>query len=125
MRIDKKHSKDSQRKGVILLSRRFQRRIENFVCEHCNEKVTGDGYTDHCPRCLWSKHVDTNPGDRKAGCRGLMEPIEIEPHRNGYRILYRCLRCGYTHRNKTSDQDDFSAILAISKKTGGGQIGKA
>jgi Zn finger protein HypA/HybF involved in hydrogenase expression len=34
----------------------FVRRKENFICEACGKKVTGDGYTDHCPACLWGKH---------------------------------------------------------------------
>ena len=61
-----------------MTARSFQRRIENFVCEHCGEKVIGDGYTNHCPKCLWSKHVDVNPGDRMAHCGGMMKPEALE-----------------------------------------------
>ncbi|HYC79501.1 MAG TPA: RNHCP domain-containing protein, partial [Candidatus Binatia bacterium] len=53
----------------------FQRTPENFVCENCGTKVSGNGYTNHCPNCLYSKHVDNNPGDRLNKCHGLMEPI--------------------------------------------------
>ena len=58
--------------------KRFNRRIEDFTCEHCGTEVHGNGYTNHCPNCLWSKHVDINPGDRAADCGGLMEPIAVE-----------------------------------------------
>ncbi|MFA5023297.1 MAG: RNHCP domain-containing protein, partial [Candidatus Paceibacterota bacterium] len=34
------------------MSQNFKRQIEDFVCEHCGEKVVGNGYTNHCPRCL-------------------------------------------------------------------------
>ncbi|MBU3901416.1 RNHCP domain-containing protein, partial [Patescibacteria group bacterium] len=47
-------------------SKKFQRKIEDFVCGHCGPKIKGTGYTDHCPKCLWSQHVDVNPGDRQA-----------------------------------------------------------
>jgi Zn finger protein HypA/HybF involved in hydrogenase expression len=48
----------------------FKRTIEDFTCEHCGEQVTGNGFTNHCPQCLWSKHVDIDPGDRLALCGG-------------------------------------------------------
>ena len=51
---------------------RFTRVVEDFTCGQCGAAVTGDGYTNHCPLCLWSRHVDINPGDRAAECGGLM-----------------------------------------------------
>ena len=53
---------------------------EGFVCEHCGKKVEPLGYScrNHCPECLYSKHVDINPGDREETCHGLLEPIDIE-----------------------------------------------
>ena len=54
--------------------KRFSRLIEDFICEHCNNPVKGNGYTNHCPYCLYSKHVDEDPGDRAATCHGIMEP---------------------------------------------------
>lgn len=36
----------------------FTRVIEDFICENCGTEVKGNGYTNHCPKCLWSKHVD-------------------------------------------------------------------
>jgi hypothetical protein len=55
----------------------FKKTKEDFVCEHCGKPVVGNGYTNHCPECLWSKHVDVNPGDRAATCLGLMEPVGV------------------------------------------------
>src|SRR3990167_4839651 len=55
--------------------KKFQRKIEDFVCENCGCGVKGDGYTNHCPKCLWGKHVDVNPGDREEECGGMMKPI--------------------------------------------------
>jgi hypothetical protein len=96
------------------MHRRFQRKIENFVCEKCEKKVSGDGYTNHCPVCLWSKHVDINPGDREADCGGLMESVSIEAEKDGYIITHQCEKCGYKKRNKSVPADNFDEILRIS-----------
>jgi len=55
----------------------FQKKKEDFICEKCGFVNVGDGYTNHCQKCLWSKHVDINPGDRAEKCQGLMEPINL------------------------------------------------
>ncbi|MGI6423203.1 MAG: RNHCP domain-containing protein [Candidatus Dojkabacteria bacterium] len=95
------------------MGRRFQRKIEDFTCEHCGSSTRGDGYTDHCPVCLFSKHVDINPGDRASSCGGLMEPIKAEPWHGGYRIYYKCLECGYLHRVKSSKEDSLEVIFSL------------
>ena len=96
--------------------KRFQRKIEDFVCEHCGMKVTGSGYTNHCPRCLWSKHVDVNPGDRKAACGGMMEPMRLEGSSPDYVIMHRCTRCNLERRNKVASLDDKEALLALARE---------
>jgi DNA-directed RNA polymerase subunit RPC12/RpoP len=93
----------------------FVRRVEDFVCVHCGKHVSGNGYTDHCTSCLWSKHVDVNPGDRQATCGGMMKPIGVEPKGDGYRIQYRCTRCGYTRYNRSAKDDNIEAILAVAR----------
>ena len=93
--------------------KQFSRRKEDFVCEHCGAKVKGNGYTNHCPQCLYSKHVDINPGDRMADCGGLMEPIDIEQKDGKYIIVQSCQKCGFIRRNKVEDNDNFDAILQV------------
>ena len=88
----------------------FKRTIEDFVCEHCGENATGDGYTNHCPKCLWSKHVDVEPGDRGAGCKGLMEPVGLEIKSGEERIIHRCVRCGKEQPNRISTADSRDTI---------------
>lgn len=95
------------------MPRKFQRKIEDFVCENCGEKVKGNGYTDHCPKCLWSKHVDVNPGDRDSDCKGLMEPIRIETKNQEYIIYYKCTKCGCLHRVKSFPGDSFEELLKL------------
>jgi rubrerythrin len=96
------------------MGKRFSRRIENFVCENCGQFVEGNGYTNHCPKCLFSKHVDVFPGDRLATCGGIMEPLSVECERNSYIITFRCEKCGYEKRNKSSENDDFDKIIKFS-----------
>jgi rubrerythrin len=94
----------------------FQRRKENFTCEKCGNEVTGNGYTNHCPKCLHSKHVDINPGDRAAleSCGGLMKPIGLEIKSGSTSILHRCVKCGFERKNKASQQDSQEALISLS-----------
>jgi rubrerythrin len=92
-------------------SRRFTRTIEDFTCEHCGRQVRGDGYTNHCPHCLYSKHVDINPGDRAADCGGLMAPIAAGIERDQNFVIHRCEKCGHMHRNRVAPQDDEAVVL--------------
>jgi DNA-directed RNA polymerase subunit RPC12/RpoP len=92
---------------------RFSRHTEDFDCGRCGQPVRGNGYTNHCPRCLWSRHVDVQPGDRAATCGELMEPVGAE-HAGGRTVLVqRCLRCGRVWRNKVAPDDDADAVLAL------------
>ena len=91
----------------------FEKTKENFTCEHCNTDVKGDGYTNHCPRCLWSKHVDINPGDRASSCGSIMEPVSYEKSGEEISINHECIKCGHEKKNKTSKEDDFDKILLI------------
>ena len=98
------------------MGKKFQRTIEDFLCEHCGAYVVGNGYTDHCPRCLWSKHVDVNPGDRASDCHGLMEPVAIEGASPAYRVVNKCLKCGYMKRNEASNEDDPNALITLARR---------
>ena len=94
----------------------FQRRMEDFRCEHCGFFITGNGYTNHCPKCLYSKHVDVFPGDRKEVCGGLMEPVLLEKEKNTEKLTQQCVSCGFQRKNKVDAQDEFEALLAVSRK---------
>lgn len=96
--------------------KKFNMVDETFICENCNKNVDKLNYTarDHCPYCLFSKHVDINPGDRANECKGLLEPIEIEKFKNTYKIVYKCKKCGTIHRNITAIDDNFDLIINLS-----------
>jgi hypothetical protein len=95
----------------------FTRTTEDFVCEKCSTKVEGNGYTNHCPNCLWSKHVDIFPGDRKAECGGMMKPIGIIKKGSEYTILHKCTVCGFEKPNKAVKNDNFQMIVQVSTES--------
>lgn len=95
---------------MLNLAKRFQRKIENFTCERCEEKVTGNGYTNHCPSCLWSKHVDVNPGDRAEDCQGLMKPVAFFNERRPV-LMHQCEVCGKEKRNKVARHDKIEVLF--------------
>ena len=96
--------------------KRFNELDEGFICENCCKTVYPLGYTsrDHCPYCLYSKHVDINPGDRENNCRGLLKPIEIEKYKDTYIIVYKCTKCNQIHKNIMAKDDDMNEIIKIS-----------
>ena len=97
--------------------KKFNMIDESFICENCGKEVTRLGYTarDHCPFCLYSKHLDINPGDRENTCKGLMRPIGIEKFKNSYKIIYSCDKCHELHKNIMANDDNFDLIISLSK----------
>lgn len=91
----------------------FTRKKEDFVCEKCVAHVKGNGYTNHCTACLWSKHVDVNPGDRAEKCGGLMEPTGAEVGGGEYALLHQCIRCDFERKNKVAKSDDFNEVMKL------------
>ena len=95
--------------------KRFIRTIEDFTCEKCGIRVMGSGYTNHCPECLWSKHVDENPGDRSSLCKGGMEPVSVSVFGGSiYRILHKCELCGFIRAQDASDGDTIERLIELS-----------
>lgn len=91
---------------------------EKFICEKCGKEVQKLNYTarDHCPYCLYSKHVDIMPGDRKNSCCGLLEPIQIEKFKDTFKIIYCCQKCHQFHKNIMAKDDDMNLIIELSNK---------
>lgn len=104
------------------MPKKFIKNVEDFVCEKCGTEVRGTGFTNHCPKCLWSKHVDVNPGDRQATCGGMMKPVRVETERDEQVLVHVCEVCGAEKRNRVATgvgggvADDFEAVLAVSRE---------
>lgn len=105
--------------------KRFTSRNDDFVCGHCHHKVLPADkgiLRNHCPRCLYSKHVDIFPGDRAEPCNGLMKPIEVRiGGKDGYILIHQCLKCGQVTKNRTAtkstiDSDSMEQIIKLSAK---------
>ena len=102
---------------MVIQMKRFEKKDESFICENCNKEVSKLNYSsrDHCPYCLYSKHVDVNPGDRANDCLGLLKPIDIEKYKDTYKIIYQCEKCHQMHKNIIANDDSFDRILDIMK----------
>lgn len=117
-------------RGCLARAEEAQRRVnpirvdEAFVCTVCAREVAAGGRRprDHCPSCLHSVHLDVVPGDRAAGCGGLLVPVRVDPSSKGLMIAYRCDRCGIERRNRVLDDieppDDVEAIRKLVVQCG-------
>ncbi|MES2985913.1 MAG: RNHCP domain-containing protein [Patescibacteria group bacterium] len=91
----------------------FIRQKEDFICDFCGVSNLGDGYTNHCHSCLYSKHVDVEPGDRLSTCGGLMKPIFVSYTSKDPYILHKCVKCSFEKKNKVQMQDSIETMARI------------
>jgi hypothetical protein len=90
-----------------------------FRCWHCRLDVPldapGTRHRNHCPNCLWSRHLDDVPGDRDAECGSSMEPIAITVRGSGeWVVVHRCLSCEVIHLNRTAADDNPLLLLRLA-----------
>jgi hypothetical protein len=99
----------------------LQSRADSFKCVHCKievpTKAVSTAHRNHCPLCLWSRHVDVCVGDRKSICLSSMEPIGLTIKRDGgeLMIVHVCKGCGKISKNRISADDNDHAILNLFK----------
>lgn len=108
------------------------RKNENFQCSHCqsfvstNPMIAGVQNRNHCPYCLWSRHVDlSEAGDRLAVCKGMMKPIGLTLKRTRKKygmaqygelmLIHQCEDCGRLSVNRIAADDDASLIFDVYK----------
>jgi hypothetical protein len=108
----------------------------NFRCEHCNQLVidteyVGTHHRNHCPSCLWSKHVDKEKsGDRLSTCNSMMKPVGITFKQEGIdkyghtregelMLVHMCdkLECKKASINRIAGDDNPQEILNIFKQS--------
>ena len=97
--------------------KRFSKNDSGFICAHCGREVEPLGYTsrNHCPYCLYSRHLDVNPGDRASDCGGLMRPVAVTSHpKKGFVITHKCTLCGSERNNKMQADDDTSLLIKLT-----------
>jgi predicted RNA-binding Zn-ribbon protein involved in translation (DUF1610 family) len=100
----------------------------DFQCGHCGNHVSaahavsGVNNRNHCPYCLWSRHLDLfSAGDRLSACKGGMKPIGLtmKKSRNRYRpgsrgelmLVHECVECGDLSINRIAADDDPDSIM--------------
>lgn len=92
-----------------------------FQCENCFKQikpVTNGSFRNHCPYCLYSKHLDNLPGDRSSSCKGLMKPVRLDySGKKGYQLVHECLKCTKIQRNKVAvnseQEDDILSFIEV------------
>ncbi|HUP85402.1 MAG TPA: RNHCP domain-containing protein [Acidimicrobiales bacterium] len=93
-----------------------------FRCRRCNLDVPldapGTAHRNHCPTCLWSRHLDDDvPGDRNASCGATMEPIAVSVRGDGEWVLvHRCTACREVHLKRTAGDDSPLLLLQLAVK---------
>jgi hypothetical protein len=89
-----------------------------FECGNCGRTVIptdhGTRHRNHGPHCLWSRHLDRTPGDRRSSCKGLMAPLAVGLRRGEWILLHRCERCATIRSNRVAPDDDLPALLSLA-----------
>ncbi|MEA3356951.1 MAG: RNHCP domain-containing protein [Patescibacteria group bacterium] len=92
----------------------------SFICKNCGKKVLhrapGTRNRNHCPYCLFSKHVDVSIGDRKSKCGGMMKPIGVIRRQDREMlIVHQCQGCGYVSKNRVAGDDNEDLLKALAE----------
>lgn len=93
----------------------------SYRCRRCGLDVSlvapGTAHRNHCPNCLWSRHLDRKPGDRAADCGSSMEPIAVSVRGDGEWILvHRCSGCGELDLNRIAGDDNPLLLVRIAAR---------
>jgi hypothetical protein len=103
----------------------FTKINESFICLNCKFSVPPAQSTcrDHCPKCLYSIHIDNNPGDRASMCKGSLIPVSWSKNKKkGIMIHYQCAICAEQKKNKFLEydnilSDDINILLKLNSIT--------
>lgn len=107
-----------------------ERAFGDFTCRHCGREVSaapersGVRNRNHCPYCLWSKHVDLNEaGDRLAACKAPMQPVALtfKLPRKKYAsaqpgelmLVHQCTGCGGLSINRVAADDGLALLWDV------------
>ena len=95
-------------------------RSTSFRCRHCGldvpARAPGTVHRNHCPNCLWSRHLDDDsPGDRSSQYGSSMEPIAISVRGEGeWVIIHRCAGCDVLRPNRIAGDDNPLMLLRLA-----------
>ncbi len=125
------YRKEEKEREKLLKS---EKKKGGFRCCNCGRWVPfsefmGTEHRNHCPFCLWSKHVDLEkPGDRKSKCQAGMKPIGLTFKHEGVdkysklrqgelMLIHECTGCGKISINRIAADDNEKTILKVLKES--------
>jgi hypothetical protein len=90
----------------------------------CAPDLAGVQNRNHCPYCLWSRHLDRKVGgDRQSACRATMRPIGLtaKQSRNKYAgehdgelmVIHRCTVCAKVIINRIAADDSVAVLVGL------------
>jgi len=101
----------------------------DFRCINCGAQVSvsravsGVNNRNHCPYCLFSKHVDDeHAGDRFAICHGRMEPVGLTMKRvrkkygsglGEVMLIHHCQMCDKISINRIAADDNIVLVYEV------------
>lgn len=108
----------------------WQTQAGGFDCRHCGlyvctlPLVSGVQNRNHCPFCLWSRHLDLHTaGDRLSACKAPMRPLGLTvklshkkyaARQSGELMLvHQCLDCGKLSINRLAADDDGGVLRRV------------
>jgi hypothetical protein len=110
---------EKPRRGHVPTPGRVESRDGTFRCRHCKTivgpPISGGRHRNHCPICLYSRHVDArSPGDRASNCRSMMTPVGVRARAGGEQeLVHLCLGCGIERRNRVAADDNVVAVMRL------------
>lgn len=105
----------------------------DFLCGSCHNYVSanlslaGVLNRNHCPYCLWSRHLDLyTGGDRLSACKGKMHPVGLTLKRTHKKyglergelmLVHFCLECRALSINRIAADDDVERLWALYERS--------
>lgn len=105
----------------------------DFICAHCKAHVSASSlvsgviHRNHCPYCLWSRHLDQHQaGDRRSVCKAPMRPVGLALKRERKKygagqgelmLVHCCVDCGRLSANRMAADDDLETVLAVFQRS--------
>lgn len=136
--FEKIRSSTQKRRSKNKKQERKSKRIifdnSSFKCLRCGALVSPDRFQsgvnnrNHCPHCLWSRHVDRfKPGDRRCECRSRMEPVGLtvkqklkkygSEKQGELMLIHRCVGCGAFSINRIAADDNALMIYDLFRSS--------
>jgi hypothetical protein len=128
-RSQSKHNSKDRRRGR---GRPRELAFGDFTCCHCRlgvsaePRLSGVRNRNHCPYCLWSKHLDLQAaGDRLCACKAPKRPAGLSfkrlrkkyapagQPRGELMLVHHCAACGSVSLNRIAADDSPASLWEV------------